>query len=78
MGSGSRGIYPYMIVEMDGETIGETFVSSDWKKYSFGINTDGGLKAISVTFANDGGDAAKGEDRNMYVGNAEIKKLAGI
>lgn len=65
-------IYPYMIVELDGEEIGETLVdSADWKDYDFRINTAGGVKVLSVTFAND--NCIEKEDRNLYVGNAEVE-----
>jgi len=40
LGQKARGIYPYMIVELDGEEIGETFVdSAEWKEYTFAINS---------------------------------------
>ncbi len=64
---------PYMIVKLDDDIIGETFVANDdWKKYQFSIKTDGGLKVLSVTFVNDIYDAGKGEDRNLGVGNVSI------
>jgi hypothetical protein len=72
-GSSANDVWPYMIVELDGEVIGETFVdSSEWKEYSFDVDTDGGIKVLSVTFANDGGDWKKGIDRNLYVGDVFI------
>ena len=73
-GSAADGIYPYMIVELDGEGIGEMFVdSTDWKEYLFDVDTDGGMKVLSVTFANDGGNEKKGEDRNLYVGKVRVE-----
>ncbi|MDD5165861.1 MAG: carbohydrate-binding domain-containing protein [Candidatus Omnitrophica bacterium] len=71
-GSPASGIWPYMIVELDGEEVGETFVdSAEWKDYSFQIKTDGGAKVLSVTFTNDAGNEK--EDRNLYVGEARIE-----
>ena len=72
-GQPADGVYPYMIVELDGEEIGESFVESpEWKDYEFKVNTTGGIKVISVTFVNDGGNAK--EDRNLFIGSAEILK----
>jgi len=77
-GSPVNGVWPYMIVELDGEEIGETFVDSpEWKEYEFRVDTSGTvpsdtLKVLSVTFTNDGGN--KEEDRNLYVGEARIVK----
>ena len=62
-----------MVVELDGEEIGEVYVdSSEWKDYSFVTETDGGKKVLSVSFINDGGNKGKGEDRSLYVGDVVI------
>lgn len=61
-----------MIVELDGEWIGETLVDGpDWKEYSFKINSDGGIRVLSVTFVNDFCDAK--EDRNLFIGEARVE-----
>ena len=74
-GSPADEIWPYMIVELEGEEIGETFVdSAEWKEYNFPIKTSAGLKVLSITFFNDGVNARKNEDRNLYVGEARIIK----
>jgi tetratricopeptide (TPR) repeat protein len=73
-GSSADDVWPYMIVELDGEEIGETFVdSAEWKEYGFPVKTSAGLKVLSVTFLNDGGNAQKNEDRNLYVGEARVE-----
>lgn len=73
-GSPANGIFPYMIIELDGEEIGEAFVNStDWKEYVFQVNTGGVIKVLSVTFVNDGGNKEKGEDRNLYVGDVRVE-----
>jgi tetratricopeptide (TPR) repeat protein len=70
-GEPAGGVAPYMIVELDGEVIGESYVKGpDWKDYSFSASSGGGLRVLSVTFANDGGNGK--EDRNLYVGDAEV------
>lgn len=72
-GTPAGKIYPYVIIEMDGKEIGETLLDgSDWKEYSFKINTDGGLKVLSVTFVNDCCD--KNEDRNLFVGEVRVEQ----
>lgn len=74
-GSPASDVWPYMIVELDGEEIGETFVNnSEWEEYSFPVNTNPGPKVLSVTFLNDGGNAQKNEDRNLYIGEVEVIK----
>ena len=74
-GSSAGGIYPYMIVELDGKEIGDAYVdSAEWKEYGFRVRTDGGMKALSVTFANDGGNKEKKEDRNLYVGESGVSR----
>jgi len=70
-GDQAEDIWPYMIVELDGEEIGETYVDSpNWREYSFLIDSDGGTKVLSVSFVNDAWD--KNEDRNLYVGEISI------
>ena len=74
-GDESRGVWPYMIVELDGQEIGETFVdSAEWKEYGFKTDTNGGTKVLSVTFPNDGADKKEGTDRNLYVGDVEVER----
>ncbi|MBN3038429.1 MAG: tetratricopeptide repeat protein [Candidatus Omnitrophica bacterium] len=71
-GESAADIWPYMVVELDGEEIGETFVDKpEWREYHFKINSSGGLKVLSVTFANDGGDSNQDTDRNLYIGEAK-------
>ncbi len=72
-GSQADGVFPYMIVELDGAELGEAFVDSpEWKEYSFKADTEGGLKILSITFVNDGVNREKKEDRNLYIGKAKI------
>jgi len=72
-GQDALGVWPYMIVSLDGEVIGELFVESvEWNKYSFVVNTEGGKKVLSVTYPNDGGNLQEGLDRNLYLGEANV------
>lgn len=74
-GSPADDIWPYMIVELDGMEIGEGFVDSlEWKGYSFRIDTNGGMKVLSITFTNDGVDPQRNEDRNLFVGDIRVEK----
>jgi hypothetical protein len=78
-GSPANNIYPYMIIELDGEEIGEAYVnSSEWRDYSFEIETNGGKKVLSVSFINDGGNIEKKEDRNLFVGDVVTKQKQEI
>jgi len=77
-GSRAKNIWPYMIVELDGNIVGEMFVDDpDWKSYDFDINTDGGVKVLSVTFPNDYCHTVNGvrEDRNLYLGDVRIESI---
>lgn len=71
--SQADGVYPCMLVSLDGERAGSAYIdSAEFKEYSFDVNTDGGVKVLGVTFTNDGGN--KNEDRNLYVGKAQVKE----
>lgn len=64
---------PYMIVTLDGEEVGGSFVdNNEFKPFTFLVSTEGGEKIIGVTFVNDIYDVTKGEDRNLAVQNASI------
>ncbi|NQT22243.1 MAG: hypothetical protein HQ579_02275 [Candidatus Omnitrophica bacterium] len=76
-GTPSGRIWPYMVVELDGKEIGATYVSAnEWKEYDFKVETDGGLKILSVMYVNDRCIELDGnrEDRNLYVGDVRIDK----
>ncbi|MDD5644399.1 MAG: carbohydrate-binding domain-containing protein [bacterium] len=73
-GEKSDDMWPYMVVLLNDEIIGETFVeTSDWSEYSFSVNSDGGPKIISIMFINDGGNEK--EDRNLYIGDAWVESI---
>lgn len=73
-GSSADGVFPYMAIELDGKMVGESYVNSvDWAFYRFKVTTDGGGKILSITFLNDDANCATGEDRNLYIGEAEVK-----
>jgi hypothetical protein len=66
-------LYPFMIVRLDGEEIGEAFVGvGDWREYKFTTKTDGGIKVISVSFVNDVCAVERGEERNLCIGNVRV------
>ncbi|MDD5681458.1 MAG: carbohydrate-binding domain-containing protein, partial [Candidatus Omnitrophica bacterium] len=71
-GSPADGIFPRMMVELDGRMIGEAYIkNNDWRSYEFKINTDGGIKVLSVSFLNDSSSKNGKEDRNLYIGIAK-------
>ncbi|MBN2190236.1 MAG: hypothetical protein JW728_03400 [Candidatus Aureabacteria bacterium] len=70
--SKAGNMWPYMVVLLEDEIIGETFVETDeWKNYIFNISSGGGVKIVSVMFINDGGNGK--EDRNLYIGDAWVE-----
>lgn len=72
-GEQASGVYPYMLVELDGKEIGETYIKGDvWSDYYFKVRTDGGVKTLGITFLNDGGAPSRNEDRNLFIGNAKV------
>lgn len=74
-GTPADDIWPYMTIGLDGKEVGEMLVdSTEWKEYVFNINTNGGIKVLSITFENDGGNWTKKEDRNLYIGKAEVAR----
>jgi tetratricopeptide (TPR) repeat protein len=73
-GSKADGIWPYMLVECNGTVIGVAVVDSpSWEEYRFYLKGDGSPAVISVSFMNDG-LSAKGEDRNLFIG--EVRATA--
>ncbi|MDD5504122.1 MAG: carbohydrate-binding domain-containing protein [Candidatus Omnitrophica bacterium] len=77
-GSKAKDIWPYMIVELDGEAIGENFVNSkDWTEYTYEVKGSKGVKVLSVTFPNDYCNTINGvrEDRNLYIGGVRVESI---
>ena len=73
-GTPANGVYPYMIVELDGEEIGDAYVDSmEWKGYEFKAQGQAGARVLSVTFINDGSNREKKEDRNLFIGEVKIQ-----
>lgn len=61
-------VWPYMVIELDGYDIGETFVESpQWKTYRFPVRSNGGIQVLSVSFLNDAYDERTDKDRNLHV-----------
>jgi len=73
-GSPAGGLYPYMLVSLDGKLIGSAYVDSAAPKaYSFALDMNGGIKVLGVSFTNDGSNIK--EDRNLYIGEARVIKV---
>ncbi len=73
-GTPAGGVYPYMAVELDAEEIGGAYVDSvEWREYEFDIKMGPEIRVLSVTFVNDGGNRAKKEDRNLFVGEVTTR-----
>jgi len=74
-GMPAGGVWPYMVVEVNGEEIGETFAgSADYREYAFKTHTTGGPRLIGASFLNDRFDAKRKEDRNLWVGTVKVEK----
>ncbi|NQT95283.1 MAG: hypothetical protein HQ572_02425 [Candidatus Omnitrophica bacterium] len=74
-GAMADNIFPFMIVELDGKNIGEAFIDSlESKDYYFPVESEGGISIVSITFANDGLNRSRGEDRNLHVGSISVRK----
>jgi len=72
-GQKAKGEWPYMIVWLNEEMIGDAWVSSDaWEFYRFQRKIKRGQYRISVEFINDYSTESPGEDRNLFVGDLEI------
>ncbi len=72
-GAATGRVWPYMIIGIDGEEVGEMFVdSAEAKEHDFSLDTTGGLHVLSVTFVND--LSKNGEDRNLFVENVRVVK----
>lgn len=72
-GQKAAGTWPYAVIELDGNAIGEVYVDSgDWKEYEIKVSGHAGRRVLSVFFTNDRADGK--EDRNLYVDSAEAVK----
>ena len=74
-GTPAGGVWPYMVIEVDGEEIGETFAgTAEFREHVFKARTTGGPKLIGVRFLNDSFDAKRKEDRNLWIGTVRVEK----
>jgi tetratricopeptide (TPR) repeat protein len=72
--SPANGIWPVMVVRLDGEIVGMAYVNNrQWKEFSFRLPVSyERRRELRVSFVNDGGDSQRREDRNLYVGDVII------
>ncbi|MFA4981316.1 MAG: carbohydrate-binding domain-containing protein [Candidatus Omnitrophota bacterium] len=72
--SNHQRFYPYIIVRVDDEEIGEMFIKKEeWNKYTFSAKTDGGIRVLSVSFVNDEYyNPVNFEERNIEIGDVSI------
>lgn len=65
-GSVAVGVWPHMVVSVDGTPIGNAFVNkTSWADYKFPLAAGVGSHQVRITFDND--FASTIEDRNLYV-----------
>lgn len=75
-GTVGAGVWPHMVVSIDGAPIGSAFVSSPgWADYAFPLAALPGVHQIRVTFDND--YASSIEDRNLFVAKVVVGCGAG-
>ncbi|NUQ65635.1 MAG: hypothetical protein HUU20_24460, partial [Pirellulales bacterium] len=67
-GTPADGVWPQCRVAIDGRQVGVVGVESEqWQTVTCFGRVEQGRHELSVAFINDGGSAAKSEDRNLYV-----------
>ena len=75
----ASGVYPYMIVELDGVEIGDAYIDTkEWKNYAFSVIANEGIHVISITFTNDGWDVVQKEDRNLFISDVRALPVGAI
>jgi len=75
-GQKAGGEWPYMVVWIDDEMVGETWVDSDgMNPYTFQITVKEGSCRIGVAFMNDYYERIPNVDRNLILGHLEIFKI---
>ena len=75
-GSSAAGVWPHMVVSVDGAPIGNVSVSSSsWTDYAFPLTAPLGTHEIRVTYDND--YCSTTEDRNLYVAKVVVGCGAG-
>lgn len=72
-GTPAYRVWPYMVVKVDGQWVGETGVgSAEWKDYSFPVTGKGEPAVLSVTYVNDAVNDVRREDRNLFLSSATV------
>ncbi|MFC1704261.1 carbohydrate-binding domain-containing protein [Candidatus Omnitrophota bacterium] len=74
-------IFPYVTIDLDDKEIAEVSIKSgEWKEYAFHVDTNGGIKVISISFLNDGRSRDNQEDRNVFIGDTrvEVNQQSGL
>jgi endoglucanase len=65
-GAIAAGVWPHMVVTVNGVRVGEATVSvTNWTQYAFRFNASAGTQEIRVVFDNDATTST--EDRNLFV-----------
>jgi len=72
-GTVAAGVWPHMLVQIDGVTIGQTNVSATFQTYSFNTTiASAGTKTLRIVFDND--HRTSTEDRNLIVDKATVSQ----
>lgn len=72
-GTPAYGVYPHMIVDVDGTEIGEADVDGPaYREYRFPVTGRGDIAVLTVRYPNDRRDQETGDDRNLFLGEAAV------
>jgi hypothetical protein len=70
-GDPAGGVWPHMVVKVDGTTVSDVTVGTDvWSAYGAALYLAAGSHSLSVTYDNDG--SVNGNDRNLLVDYATL------
>ena len=74
-GFDAEGVFPFMVVKIDGEEIGASVVSThEWADYVFEADGPSGVKVLSISYVNDKMSKDKKQDMNLHIGEARVVK----
>jgi endoglucanase len=70
-GTIAGGVWPHMVVKVNGVSVGEAFVNTtSWTPYTFQFNASAGTQEIRVIYDND--SRVKGADRSLQVDKVTV------
>lgn len=75
-GTPMKGVYPMVVLELDGKALGQVECrSDDWGVHFLTLDLPTGSHTLRLRFTNDAYDPVAGEDRNLWVDKLEFIPL---